>query len=217
VELDGGETCTARKLVLATGVTDALPPVDGIDAFYGRSVHHCPYCDGWEHRDQPMAVYGRGKPAAGLAMSLKTWTPDVVLCTDGPSGLPGAHRRELAALGISVRTQKITRLEGDDGDLRRIHFAAGEAIDCRAIFFNTGQHQSCGLAGQFKCELTKRGTIQTDRWERTSMPGLYAVGDCSRNVQWVVVAAAQGAIAAEAINKELQKEDRDSFLALRGA
>jgi thioredoxin reductase len=212
VELEEGSRCRSRKLVLATGVVDKLPPLDGIDEFYGKSIHHCPYCDAWEHQDQRMAVYGKGKPGMGLAMSLKTWTPDVVLCTHGPSGLTPRDKQKLADLEIGLRTQKISRLEGEAGRLQRITFVKGASVECSAMFFNTGQNQSCGLAGQFNCKLTRRGAIQTNRWERTNVPGLYAVGDCSRNVQWVVVAAAEGAIAAEAINMELQEEDRRIFL-----
>jgi thioredoxin reductase len=217
VELEEGNPCSCRKLVLATGVVDKLPPVEGIDEFYGKSVHHCPYCDAWEHQDQPMVVYGKGKSGMGLAMSLKTWTREVVLCTNGPSGLSQPARRKLADLDIGLRTTKIARLEGEGGHLDRIIFAKGDPVACRAMFFNTGQSQSCGLPSEFGCNLTPRGAIRTDRWERTNVPGLYAVGDCARNVQWVVVAAAQGAIAAEAINMELQEEDRQIVLAAKRA
>jgi len=203
-ELESGGVCAARKIVLATGMVDRVPPIEGIDRFYGSSVHHCPYCDAWEHNDQPMAVYGRGKRGLGLAMSLRTWTPHVVLCTDGPSGLSAADRTRLAELRVPLRTVKIARLEGEDRDLQRIVLADGEALECRAVFFSTGQQQSCGLAAELGLRMTGRGAIQTDRWERTSIPGIYAAGDCSRNVQWVVVAAAQGAIAAQAINRELE-------------
>ncbi len=216
VEMAEGGPCRSRKLVLATGVVDRLPPLDGIDEFYGKSVHHCPYCDAWEHQDERMAVYGKGKPGMGLAMSLKTWTPDVVLCTCGPSGLSSDDKRRLADLEIGLRTENISRLEGEGGRLQRIVFSKGDPVECSAMFFNTGQNQSCGLAGQFRCNVTPRGAVSTDRWERTNIPGLYAVGDCSRNVQWVVVAAAQGAIAAEAINMELQEEDRRLFLERKG-
>jgi thioredoxin reductase len=77
------------------------------------------------------------------------------------------------------------------------------------MFPNTGQDQACDLTTRLGCEFTKRGAVKTDKFERTCIPGLFAVGDCSRNVQFVAVAAAQGAIAAEAINVELQKEDRE--------
>ena len=81
------ERATARKLLLATGVVDTLPEIEGISEFYGRSVFHCPYCDGWEMRDQPLAVYGRGESGLGLALELSFWSRELVLCSDGPSEL----------------------------------------------------------------------------------------------------------------------------------
>jgi thioredoxin reductase len=213
VATSGGVKLTSRRVLLATGVVDRLPEIEGIESLYGKSVHHCPYCDGWEHRDQPIAVYGKGRRGLGLAKALKTWSDDLVLCSDGPAGLSREERAELEALDIPLYTSKIDRLEGNDGDLERIVFATGESIARRAMFFNTGQHQMCSLAGQLGCAFTKRGAIKTDRFERTNIPGVFAVGDCSRNVQFVSVAAAQGAIAAQAINQELQEEDRQRYLA----
>ena len=212
VALDDDSRLDTRKLVLATGVVDKLPRLERIDEFYGKSVHHCPYCDAWEHRDRPIAVYGRGRPGMGLAMSLKTWTEDVTLCTDGPSGLSRADRGMLRDLEIGLETAKIVRLEGEEGRLRRI-VLTNRVLEREAMFFNTGQDQMCTLAGNMGCVFTHRGAVKTDRWERTNLPGLFAVGDCSRNVQWVAVAAAQGAIAAEEINRQLQDEDRARVLA----
>src|SRR5688572_8332693 len=91
VTLADGTGLRARKLLLATGVVDELPPIDGLRAFYGTSVHHCPYCDGWENRDRPLAVYGEPDDAAGIAESLLTWSRDLVVCTDGV--LPGRKAR----------------------------------------------------------------------------------------------------------------------------
>ena len=83
--LASGETVHARKLLLATGVVDNLPDIPGFRELYGRSVFHCPYCDGWEVRDQPLAIYGRGDRGLGLSLELTAWSRDLVLCTDGPS------------------------------------------------------------------------------------------------------------------------------------
>src|SRR5512139_3476751 len=80
-----GFTFGARKVLLTTGLMDEVPRLEGIERLYGRSVHHCPYCDGFEHRDQPLAVYGAGDKGAGLALMMKQWSSDVLLCTDGPS------------------------------------------------------------------------------------------------------------------------------------
>jgi thioredoxin reductase len=195
----------SRKLVIATGVQDNVPDVPGLRDFYGRSVFHCPFCDGWELRGKPIAVYGRGRRGHGLSMEMLGWTHDLVLCTDGPADLDDAHRSELARNGIVIREDKILCLEGRDGALDRIVFAGGDPLPRRAMFFTTGQHQASPLAMAMGCEFNEKGTVHTGRPESTTVPGLYVAGDASRDVQWVVVAAAEGAEAAFAITQELIK------------
>src|SRR6185295_4679328 len=103
-------------LLIATGVVDDLPAIDGFRECYGRSLFHCPYCDGWEVRDRRLAAFGRGKDVAGLALGLKTWSADIVVCTHG-SRLEGPIRQRLADNGIALRTEPIARLEHDGGAL----------------------------------------------------------------------------------------------------
>lgn len=209
VTLGTGERLSARKLLLATGVVDELPKLEGLAAFYGKSVFHCPYCDGWEFRDQPLAVYGRGENGAGLALELILWSRDLVLCTDGASQLSSEERRRLAHHNIPIREDEIKRLEGNEGALERIVFANGESLAVRGMFFSTGQQQSSGLPKKLGCEFSEQGCVQTGDYEMTNVPGLYVAGDASRLVQFVIVAASEGAQAAVAINKELMKEDLD--------
>jgi thioredoxin reductase len=204
VLLDDDTRLCARKLLIATGVADQLPPISNIRDFYGKSVHHCPYCDGWENRDRRIGVYSK-KP--GLAYSLKTWTSDVTLFTDGPQRFSRIHRERLQRRGIPVRTGKIARLEGEEGSMRKIVFEDGSSIDCDALFFSTGQHQACDLAQDLGCILNRRGTVETDKFEMSQVRGLYVAGDASRDVQMVIVAAAEGAKAAFAINIALQDQE----------
>lgn len=212
VNFGSGGTVSGRRLLIATGMVDQLPAIERLDEFYGTSVHHCPYCDGWEHRDEPIAAYGKGRTAYGLALSLKTWSADVALLTDGPVRFSPEDRSRLERLGIQLRTEPVLRLEGTDGRLERILFADGTSLERRAVFFNTEPDQTSSLGHLIGCEFTNRGAIKTDKFERTCIPGVFAAGDCSRNVQWVAVAVAQGAIAAEKINIELQEEDRNRVL-----
>jgi len=198
-----------RKLLLATGVVDHVPEIEGLGPLYGRSVFHCPYCDGWEMRDQPIAVYGRGEQGLGLALELTQWSNDLLLCTDGPSQLSEEGLQRLAGLKIQLREERIKRLEGSDGSLREIVFATGARAARNAMFFSTGQHQRSNLAEKLGCEITEQGCIATGNYEITNVPGVYAAGDASRMVQLVVVAAAEGAQAAFAINQELLREDLD--------
>jgi thioredoxin reductase len=207
VTLADGSLVRARKLLVATGVCDNLPDVRGIQEFYGRSVFHCPYCDGWELRDQPIAIHGQGDRGVGLALELTAWSHDLVLCTDGAAEISGDDRARLTRNGIAIREERVTALEGRDGILERILFGAGDPLPRRAMFFTAGQFQRSELAIRLGCEFNDKGTVRTGKYESTHLPGLYVAGDASRAVQWVIVAAAEGAEAAFAINTDLIKED----------
>ena len=204
--LSDGLTLHSATVLLATGVVDELPEVDGIRSFYGRSVFHCPYCDGWEVRDRQLGVYGNGKSAAGLAQTLSIWSNKLFVCTDGPAEFSSHEQRRFKRLGIQVHPDKIERLVGTDGKLERIEFAGGKSLPCEAMFVHTHQQQTSCLAEKLGCEDKERRTIPKGKYEVTSVPGLYVAGDASRDVQWAIVAASEGAQAAFDINKRLLKQ-----------
>jgi thioredoxin reductase len=206
VTLRDGARLASRKLLIATGVVDNLPDIPGFKELYGRSVFHCPYCDGWEVRDQPLAVYGRAARGVGLSLELTGWSRDIVLCTDGPAELEPKDVARLTRNGIAIREERIVKLEGD-GELERIVFDQGEPLARAALFFTTGQTPQSELARTLGCEINEKGTVRTGPYESTHLKGLYVAGDASRAVQWVVVAASEGAEAAFAINTDLLKED----------
>src|SRR5205085_551362 len=118
---DDGSRLRSRKILLATGILDILPEIEGLKELYGRSVHHCPYCDGWEHRDQRLAALGRGNAGAGLALSLRTWSHTITACTEGKAPAPD-HIERLRRAGIALREQRVRRVEGEAGRLKRIIF-----------------------------------------------------------------------------------------------
>ena len=213
VTLGNVETFTARSLVLATGVIDELPPLPGLDELYGRSVFHCPYCDGWECRDRRLAVYGRGQSGMGLAAKLSLWSRDLVLCTDGPHELTAEQLAALGKIGLRVTTEPIARLEGGAGQLRAVHFADGSQLERDAMFVVARQVQTSHLAARLGCEDRERRTVPTGEHQKTHLKGLYVIGDASRDVQMVIIAAAEGADAAFSINKYLLSKDLPSELA----
>jgi thioredoxin reductase len=206
VALANGEEYLSHKLLLATGVVDNLPGIPGFRDLYGTSVFHCPYCDGWELRDQPLAIYGRGARGLGVALEMTAWSADLVLCTDGPSEIDADGLAKLDRNGIIVREERVARLEGRDGVLVRIVFEEGGALERRALFFSTGQYQRSDLLARLGCEFNDKGTVRTGKYETTHLPGLFVCGDASRAVQWVIVAASEGAEAAFAINTDLIRE-----------
>lgn len=198
---------SCSKLLLATGVVDRLPQIDGLMNLYGRSVFHCPYCDGWEMRDRRIAIYGRGKNGSGLALELTLWSSDLVLCTDGDTELSDEDATRLKRHRIKIYDTPIRQLIGSDGMLEQIEFTNGERLECDAMFFSTGNEQSCDLAQRLGCEFTEDGAVETGDYEMTNVRGVYVAGDASRLVQLAIVAAAEGAKAAFAINQELLKQD----------
>lgn len=205
VTLANGNRLSCRYLLVATGVVDRLPAVPGLVELYGRSVFHCPYCDGWEMRDQPVAVYGSGETGIEYALELTGWSADVVLCTDGGAPPSAEQGEQLARNGIAVRVEKIARLEGEQGVLQRIVFREGESLPRRALFFSPDQYQASPLAEKLGCTVTAGGVVKTGKLQQTRSR-LFVAGDAAHSVQLAIVAAAEGAGAAFAINSALLKE-----------
>jgi thioredoxin reductase len=203
----GRRRVRSRKLLIATGVLDEVPRVEGFSRLFGISVYQCPYCDGWELRDQPLAAYGKRQRGYEMARALTAWTRDLVLCTDGPSGLDAAQRRHLDANGVAVRDERILRLQVRNGRLSDVVFQNGERLPRKAIFFDTPSHPQSPLAHHLGCEIDKRGAIRRGQYEATSVPGIFVAGNIIRDVQLSIVAAAEGARAAFGINQSLTRED----------
>lgn len=194
----------ARRLLLATGVLDVLPAVAGLRERWGRGVYHCPYCDGWEHQDRALGVYGQGQSAHHLALTVRAWSPRVTVLSDGPSLLTPAQRRDLNRVGVNVREQPVRALTGEGGLCVTFHGAPPLALD--AVFVSPEQQQRSPLPATLGCALTDRGRVVVDDTGRTSVPGVWACGDMTGAPQYVVHAAAAGMLAAAAINTSLIHE-----------
>jgi thioredoxin reductase len=203
----GDETVHARKLLIATGVVDQLPAIEGIEALFGTSVFHCPYCDGWEFRGQPLAVYGKRRRGLEMARALTAWTSDIVLCTDGPPGLPATDIDHLERNGIRLERDKLERLEGRDGKLTAIVFKGGRSLPRTALFFDTPTHGQSTLTEKLGCRFNRHGGILCGKYEATSVPGVYVAGNIIKDVQLSIVAAGEGSRAAFGINRALTRED----------
>jgi thioredoxin reductase len=201
-----GRKLVGRKLLFASGTCDTLPDLPGIKECYGATVHHCPYCDGWEHRDKRLLAYGDTAEAAiGLALSLRTWSDRVVALSNGHE----ADEKQEAVLRrneLEMKPGKISRLLHRDQQLLGVEFAAAGVLEAEALFFNTGQEARCALARQLGCELDEECRARTTGKQQTNVPGVFLAGDADGDVQFAIVAAAEGATAAVAMNRELQEE-----------
>ncbi|RYD86707.1 MAG: NAD(P)/FAD-dependent oxidoreductase [Sphingobacteriales bacterium] len=204
---EDGNCHLARKLLVATGLRDNLPDLPGFEECYGKSVHHCPYCDGWEWRDRKLAVYAKTKDGSELCLALQnTWSGNITYFTDGNRRIKAATREYLEASGIRIITDPVSGLKQHNGVLEGVALTKGDVVPVDALFFVNGFSQQCNLAEAFGCQVGRKGAVITNRSQQTNIPGLYVAGDATRDMHFVVVAAGEGAKAAVNINKELVKE-----------
>jgi thioredoxin reductase len=202
-----GQSFAARVLLLCTGVVDMLPDIPGIRDFYGRSIHHCPYCDGWEHRDQRLVALGNSEAVVKLATTLRGWSPHVTACSIGRQ-VTEDERSMLRSTGARLRMEKIREFQGSNGRLEQVLFVSGLPIECDAVFFSSGQFQRSTLTTELGCKQDEEGLIRTGTKQSTGVNGLFLAGDADGEVQFAIVAAAEGAVAAVAINHLLQEDDQ---------
>jgi thioredoxin reductase len=201
---DGG-AARARRIVLAYGVRDELPDIPGIESYYGKSVYHCPDCDGFEVSDRKIGVIGWGKKAVGLALKMRQWSDQITIFTHGRErDWSEEHFSKLLAESIGVKDERITTLEGSDGQLQSLVLDTGERVAVDAAFFTIGVTRSCTLAEDIGCEVDpEKPNVIVNEHRRTTVEGVYAVGDLAAGSQLVITSAADGAIAAIEINKSL--------------
>jgi thioredoxin reductase len=210
------EPSTCKKLLLATGVIDELPVIPGIDKYFGKSVFHCPYCDGFEYAGKRLCAYGKGENGRELALELLGWSDDVLLATNGTHELEADQVDQLTKCGITIVDEPITRLIGDNGYLESLAFRDGQKQLCDAMFFKTERYQKSLLAERLGCKLDEKGLYDTHKFESTDIPGMFVAGDASSSLHLVAVAAASGCEAAFAINSQLLKEQIKEILTASG-
>lgn len=198
----------ARKLILATGVKEIFPEIEGFYPLYGKSLFNCPYCDGWELQDQPLVVVSEYPSAFHTFKLLLNWSKDLVVCTNGKASLSDEQKKQLEAKGIMVMEQPVTAFIGQNGQLEYVHFADGTQVPRSGGFVMPKFVQSTLFGERLGCERTKLGGIKTDQGGRTSIPGVYATGDASYfSPSQLIFAAADGSRTAMSVNMDLTEED----------
>lgn len=204
-----GETVRARKLILAAGMKEALPDIEGVRDFYGKSLFACPFCDGWEMRDRPLAVVSDQPGLFHKTTLLVHWTRDLVVCTHGNAdAITEDQREQLAARGIPVVDTRVEAFEGREGRLERLRFADGTHIGRTGGFLAPELLPSLRFEEALGYQTTKFGGIATDAMGKTSAPGVFAAGDSAYvNPSQLIYAAASGSMAAVSVMAELTEEN----------
>jgi thioredoxin reductase len=202
ITIAAGERERAHVLLLGTGRQDLMPELPGFQEFFGRGVYHCPYCDGWEHRDERIVIYGRDDSAASLALTLLTWSSRLTICADGEPTWNVDNDAAVAAADIAVLRERVARLDGDQR-VRRVAFQTREPLECDAVFFCSDCVQRSTLPEKLGCKFDGGGNVLCKGYGATDVPGLFVAGNVRGGVHLAIMAAAEGAEAAVAINDYL--------------
>lgn len=201
-----GKVFVGKKLFFAVGMADRPLNIPGLSEVYGKSAFVCPYCDGWELRDEPLVVINKGPELMHFAPLISGWSKRFTICTNGPDELVDAQREELARHGVPIFDAPIRQIESVQGIVRQVVLEDGTSIPCRGIFFKPDLVAGSHLPQDIGCHVTEEGTVIVDEIGKTNVPGVYCAGDAASRMHQAIAAAAKGALTAAAINNELNTE-----------
>lgn len=205
VVMAGGEQVRGARLILATGMRDELPPLPGLQARWGQTVLHCPYCHGFEVAGEPLGVLAAHPMSVHQAMLLPDWGPTTYF-TQGQFEPSPEDARHLAARGVRVERTPVVALRGDAPALTGVVLADGREVPLRALFVASRVHMASPLAGQLGCEFDEGPlgpVIRVDDLKQTTVPGVFAAGDASTPMSNATLASASGVMAGVCAHRSL--------------
>ncbi|URM37801.1 NAD(P)/FAD-dependent oxidoreductase [Flavobacterium anhuiense] len=207
IETESGVVFTSRKVLFAIGVKDLLPEIEGFAACWGISVLHCPYCHGYEVKNEKTAIIANGEMGYEYAKLISNWTKDLRLCTNGKSELTSEQTQTLKNHGVLILEEEIDSFDHKDGYIKNIIFKNGEKVEVKAIYARPPFEQHCSIPETLGCDSNEQGLLKVDAMQKTNIPGVFASGDCTTPMRSVAIAVSTGSFAGAVINKELIDED----------
>jgi thioredoxin reductase len=206
VLLEDGTRLTARRLLVATGLRDELPDLPGVRERWGKDLLHCPYCHGYEVREQPIGVLGGSAEAVQHALLIRQWSSDVVFFAHTIS-LSAGQRQQLASREVSVVDGLVKRIVVDDDQLSGVELVDGTIVPRSAVFVRPRFVPNADLLVGLGCAVEEGGWPVVDDTGRTSVAGVWGVGNAVNPRAQVITAAGEGSSAAIAINADLVEEE----------
>ena len=207
ITLADGEVLDTRRVLIATGATDEVPPIPGLRERWGKDFLHCPYCHGWEVRDQPLGVIGACIGSVEHALLVRQWSDDLIFFTHSYD-LTEAEREQLEARGIRIVDGEVRGLVVEGDRLRGVVLGDGRTVERTALFVRPEiRPRLDGLLEHVGCETDDLGFVRVDKLGRTSVPGVWAAGNATNARAQVITAAGEGSAAAISINADLVEED----------
>lgn len=205
--LDDGRILTGRQIILASGLRDVLPDIEGADRRWGKDFFQCPYCHGWEFQDQTLAVLGTGESSVQQTLLVRQFSSDVTLFTHKMGDLDGDASASLAARGVRVIQGRVLALDAGPESLTGVRLEDGELHLCDALFYEPGATVDTSIVKVPDCQASENGCVSTDELGRTGVDGVWAVGNAADPAAQVIVAAGDAYRLAVAVNAELIELD----------
>jgi thioredoxin reductase (NADPH) len=203
---DGG-IYRARRVLIATGLTHVPPEIPGVRECLGNSLFFCKDCDAYRVQGKRIAIIGRNNEAADYALAMLLFSRSVIICLNGEApAWDSAHAGWLSEYGIPVHSARISMLRHNNGRIQALMFDQGGPLEVDAVFTTRGDVYHSGLAQSAGAALDQESQVIVDHCLKTSVPGLYAAGCVTSANCQMIIAAGQGAIAAQAINRDLFEE-----------
>lgn len=209
VKTTQGASYHTKKILFAVGKKDLPLDINGLTEVYGKSAFVCPYCDGWELRDQSLVIIVSGDKALHMAKVISGWTERYTICTNGSDSLTDEQREELKQHHVTVFDAPIQSINSEEGMVQQVVLNDGTAIPCTGVFFQPKLFTGSELPKAIGCEITESGTVIVDASGKTSVAGVYSAGDAASEMYQAITAASLGALSAVSINNELNFEKWD--------
>src|SRR5690625_2773697 len=197
----------AEKVIIATGIQEIYPQIPEVSTYYGKSLFSCPYCDGWELRDQPLIAIAEDEETAfHMRKLLHNWSKDLIVATNGHK-VSSKIESDLKKKGISIMTDPIVKLDGEKGYLKKVIFASGVEINRTGVFIVPSFYRHNQFAESLGCDIQENGEIVTDDFNRTSNKSIYVAGEITQSApSSLMISAAEGNKAGIAVNTDLTDE-----------
>jgi thioredoxin reductase len=220
VTLAGGRTTRARRLLVTTGLADELPDLPGLREHWGRDVVHCPYCHGWEFRDQAIGVLATGPMSVHQALLFRQLSPDVTFFPHTAPPLSGEQAEQLAARGITVVPGPVAALEAGGGQLTGVRLAGGTVVPVRALAVSPRMVARGGILATLGLKPSEHPSgmgeyIAADPTGRTEVPGIWVAGNVADIAATVPASVASGTLAGAHLNADLVAEETEQAVAAR--
>lgn len=202
-----GDVFTSKKLVLATGIRDLLPNIEGFSECWGISVVHCPYCHGYEIRNKKTAIIANGERAIHLASLVNNLTPEITILTSGTKEFEVTQLEKLKRYNIQIIEKEISAIKQQNGQLEKIVFKDGSTEYFEYAYASIPFEQTSNIPKELKCKFTEHGHIEVNFMQKTTEDSIFACGDNSSMMRSVAAAVYGGNITGAMINNELTQEN----------